>query len=650
MKIKKAVFIILMCFIIGFLPGCKNIGVFSSGNTELKIGVEGLSGNYNPFYAQNKADVEIISQMFRPIQIKSTDNSLINYSGSISYEFVGDSQVKYTVSINDDMRFSDGSHITIDDVIFFYHFIADASYDGIYKDWYLNDIVGLKEYYFDDINYEKSILNIERTVSEKYTLSTISVDDYTDYLVKTKLEGKFDSAGGKTPSGQTWNEYLISLGYENEIKELGNKPSEDALLKLAAKAEAENNPSVYNPESWYREYLYENFLKSNYIDGVDVTEISGIKKINDYTCSILFNSRNINAISEINALIIPKNAYSSEYIKGTAEKVKELNFLSVGSGPYIITESAEEDVRMSFNEFYTDESCEFKNLRFIDILAKGYDPIESVVSGKIDIVSTTADFNSVNALKDAPVQYYINNNDNYVSAFFNTRSLDFEARKALMGICNPIDTVEGIVGSYYTRVLSPLNIRFAEYPSDIAEPYYSEHTYSFYSKLNDSPVKNVTAYYFGNESDLEYSFLLSYREILLQRGVSLEIVTADEETYNEAIYSSKADMWIEKVYSGATCDKYDYFNVNGSLNKTGLNVTEINDLTSAIRSAVGLTNKTAMTSQLMRLVMQQAVEWPLYQLQTLTVYNTEKISTDSFLETNESDGFTYFIPKLKANN
>ena len=650
MKIKKSVFLIMLCMIIALLPACKSTGNFSSGNSVLKIGVEGLNGVYNPFYAESEADVEVVSQMFRPIQIKGTNNNFINHSGSISYEFVGDNQVKYTVSIDDGMRYSDGTHITIDDVIYYYHFIADATYDGVYQNWYLNDIEGLKEYYYDDEDYESSVAKIENSIAEKYTSSTISADDYTDYLVKTKLEGKYHSADSKNSLGQTWKDYVASLGYAKEIRELGENSSDDAWLKLVARAEAENNPDSYNPEPWYRELLYENYLKSNYLDGIDVTRISGIKKINDYTCSILFNSKNINAISEINAFIIPQSCYSSEYIKGSAQTVKKIEWFSVGSGPYIIAEKSDDEVKMSFNEFYDAEEVGFRSLRFINIEEGGYGPTEGVVSGMFDIVTDYADSYSVSALKDADVHYTISNADYYVSVFFNTRTLELEARKALMSICSPNETLDSLIGSYYTRVVNPLSIRFAEYPADVNEPYYSESAYMYYVENNASPVKNVTAYYCGNEKDDEYAFLIECQKIFSSKGIKLELVISDEEGMKSAIESGKADMWVEKVYDGATVDKYDYFNGNGIENKTGMNNSRINELTVQIRSAVGFTDKTDLTAQLMKLVMQEAVEWPLYQPQKITVYNTEKISPDSFAENNESDGFTYYISKLKPNN
>ena len=173
MKIFKSIFFILICICVFVLPSCKGRG----GSSELKIGVEGISGEFNPFYAETEADREIVMQMFRSIQRLDGNNKLVNYSGGISYEYIGDTQVEYTVSINKELRFSDGTNITIDDVIFFYHFIADASYDGYYKNWYLNDIEGLKEYYFDDKNYEASIRKIEEKIEKNYTLTTIETSD-----------------------------------------------------------------------------------------------------------------------------------------------------------------------------------------------------------------------------------------------------------------------------------------------------------------------------------------------------------------------------------------------------------------------------------------------------------------------------------------
>ena len=42
-----------------------------------------------------------------------------------------------------------------------------------------------------------------------------------------------------------------------------------------------------------REKKIKDYIKKNYSDGISVSEISGIKKINDRECTVTFNSVNI---------------------------------------------------------------------------------------------------------------------------------------------------------------------------------------------------------------------------------------------------------------------------------------------------------------------------------------------------------------------
>jgi len=645
MRLIKIITALICCFSILILSSCKG----AENASALKIGVNGIEGVFNPFYAESEADKEIVSQMFRTIQRRNGDNKFVNCSGGISYEFVGENSIKYTVSINEDLYFSDGTNITIDDVIFFYHFIADATYDGVYSDWYLNDIAGLKEYYFDDKNYQSSISDIEEKLQDRYTVSNISTDDYVDYLFETKLEGKFNgNLDSDSPYGTTWREYVLKYGYAEAVEDLGKKPSQERVTKLVALAEAETNPENYNPENWYRNKLYSEYIEENYADGIDINSIEGIKKVDDYTCTVLFNSRNINAIAQLNALLVSKSYLSTEYIKGSAEKIKDIDGYEVCSGAYILTEYEDGVVSMVANEYYGEDTCEFSNLKFIE-LSEDADPIKQVKSGKVDIIRTLATAENITALENKNVRYFIEDCDYYTTLFLNTKTLDISVRKALIGICNVSGAVEEKIGSYYTRLLRPISVRFEEYPSSVTEPYFSESAFTVYSMGSGEKIDDVTVYYVGNEGDLAYTVLTEYKKILSSKGILLKIVLTDAQGLENAVASGKADMWIENVYDGDSCDKYDYYNSNGRYNKTGVRSSEIDSLTLSIRSAAGYSNKAKMTEQLMNLVMEQAVECPLYQLQTVTVYNTDTINPDSFLRNANMDGYAEIIPFLKQN-
>lgn len=644
-KLKRFISVILIAVLFVL---CSCTGSFNKNSEELIIGVENITGIFNPLYAVGEADKVISQQVFGSVQRQSTDNSLVNSCGGISYEYVGDTQVKYTVTLRDDLFFSDGTNVTVDDLIFIYHVIADATYDGVYSDWHLNDIDGLDEYYYDDADYIKSVTEIERRIETEYSASSISESDYVNYLILTSLEGAF--VGGldsKSPNGKSWRNYFEEIGYTEELEKLGSEPSDIELLKVAARAEAENNPLAYSPENYYRDILYSEYLGKNYSDGINVTSISGINKVSDYSCTILFNSKNVNSISEINIPIISRTVFEAEYIKGHASVIKEKSADAIGCGAYKFVESEDGDTVLSANSHYYGGTPDFITLRFIDLEEKKKDPIDAVNSGEVDVISVTATDSVVNKLNSEKIKTVFSNMKQYYSVFFNTRTLEIGERRALSGLCNFNSLLSDKIGPYYTAVYMPLSIRFPEYPSDIISPVYTDTTFSSYMLLNPAGIRDLTAYICSDEDSLESMIMDEYKTILKNNGINLTVVKTDENGRDEAIRSGKADLWIDCVPDGATSDKYDYYNSKGTENKSGLNIAEVNFKTLQLRSATGFSDKEEMVRNLLSLIMEQAVECPLYQLQHVTAYNTDKISPDSFGVDFNYDGFAYVLPLLK---
>ncbi len=644
-KIRRIISIVLVVMLL-VLTACSD--KTKTADDELVIGVENISGNFNPLFAVDEADKTISAQIFGFVQRRATDNSLVNNFGGISYEYVGETQVKYTVTLRDDLFFSDGTHVTIDDLIFVYHLIADASYDGVYSDWHLNDIEGINEYYYDDENYDASVTEIEGRLLNEYSASAISKSELIDYLMLTSLEGAFVSGlDSKSPNGKTWRDYFTEIGYEAEIEKLSNSPSDIEFLKVAARAEAENNPLAYSPENYYRDILYSEYLGKNYSDGINVTAISGINKINDYSCTILFNSQNINAVSEVNIPIISKSVYEIDYVKGHASVVREKSSEAIGCGAYKITERKENEVALSANTYYYAGMPDFEQLRFVDLKKSDKDLVKAINDGEVDIISVAATDDNIKKLDSKRIKTVFANQRCYYSVFFNTRTLEIGERRALSGLCNFNTILSDKIGPYYSAVYMPLSVRFPEYPSDVIAPVYTETTFSSYIKLNPDGIRDITAYCTGDKGSLELTVMEEYKRILKLNSINLTVVMTDNNGLAAAIQSGKADLWIECVSDGATSDKFDYYNSNGALNKTGLYDTEVDFKTQQMRSTIGFSDKDKVVKEVLSLVMEQAVECPLYQLQTVTAYNIDKISTDSFGVDYNYDGFADVLPLLK---
>ena len=549
--LRVSISLALVCSLV-LLSSCS--GKKNSGSTSvIKIGTEDITGNFNPFYAESRGDTEIMKQIYPSIQRKGPDNTLINDLGSITYEYEEGDRVKYTVTIRDDLSFSDGTKVNIDDVIFWYYFLADATYDGVYSDFYLNDIEGLKEYYFDDENYASVISNL--------------------------------------------------AGSESHIA---------------------------------------SYIKKNYANGTDVSEISGIKRVDDYTCTVLFNSRNINAVSQINATIVPKAFYGANYVKGEAAKVKEITGETLGCGPYYLSGYSEKDhtASMVANDYAVNKPSVFTRAEFKDLKALGKDAAKALANGDVNIVSAPATGETVSSFGSS-VKTVLGNNKAYTSLFISS-SVPQEARKTLMGLFSLYDMVENEYSGYYTGLVRPLSVRFEEYPAGL-EPYYKS---TLKGAFLSSMVTSLNAICAGTEDDLDYKLLRKFSEDVAQYNVNIKVKACSQSEFDAAVKNGSADIWIASTPDGDTCDKYDYYNTLGSKNFTRLSDPEIDELTLNIRRATGFADRGALTGELLEKVMESATELPLYQLQTVIAYDTGVIDEKSLIDVSEYDGYADILPRL----
>ncbi len=556
-KIKSAVALLAVLAIL--LSSCGESG---SKEHTLKIATGKITGNFNPFYATEEGDRAVNSQVFRTIQKTGKNNKLINSVGSISYEYTGESKTKYTVTIRDDLKFSDGRGVTIDDVIFFYYFCADASYDGVYSDFYLNDIDGIKEYYYDD------------------------------------------------------------TAWKSKLAEFEDDADKDNLIK--------------------------KYIEKNYKDGADVTEIKGIRRVDDYTCSVTFNSRNINAVSALNAVIVSKAFYTGEYVKGSASVVRNFTTMSMGCGPYFVSNynADTHKTELKINTGYEGKTPRFGRLEFSDISESKSDAADTVLKGKADVIQTVATASVVNKLNGSHVKYFITNDNSYTSLFINTRTVKNDTvRKQLMKACTDYSYLDKTYGSYYTKVYMPLSVRFEEYPA-VNSPYYSGDTIT---ALLTKEVTKINIYCVSAEGSEEKILADGMAEKLNALGIKAKVVLCDYAQLAKDAATGKAGMWIMTVPDGATCDKYDYYHSGGRLNLTGLSDDSIDALTERIRSSTGFSEKKGLTVGLLNAVMEKAVEMPIYQKQIITAYSTDTVSSESVDSVSDCDGYAYAVAELQIN-
>ena len=136
----------------------------SASNTPLVVAYDQFSQKFSPFFADTGYDMDVVAMT--QLGLLTTDRTggiifnaiegeTVPYNGT-DYTYTGpaDTKVeydeatdttKYTATIRQDLKFSDGEPVTADDIIFTYYTYLDPSYTGS-TTLSSYDIVGLKDY------------------------------------------------------------------------------------------------------------------------------------------------------------------------------------------------------------------------------------------------------------------------------------------------------------------------------------------------------------------------------------------------------------------------------------------------------------------------------------------------------------------------
>ena len=151
-----AILMLLSCM--GSLIACDNEGpVIDNESTRLVLSTSELDGVFNPFYSSSAPDGSIVGMT--QIGMLSSDKDgkvaygedeacvVLDYETITSYEADGvtPKQTIYRFVLKNDLKFSDGSPLTMRDVLFNLYTYLDPAYYGS-STIYSTDIVGLMEY------------------------------------------------------------------------------------------------------------------------------------------------------------------------------------------------------------------------------------------------------------------------------------------------------------------------------------------------------------------------------------------------------------------------------------------------------------------------------------------------------------------------
>ncbi|MDY4253476.1 MULTISPECIES: ABC transporter substrate-binding protein [unclassified Clostridium] len=175
----------------------------------LVIGIDAPEEVFNPLYAESAYDVYVTSTIFEGM-LTADENGMPIEALAEKYS-ISDDGLKYTFTLKEGLKFSDGSPLTTEDVAFTYTVGSDATYDGPTDFVNSTKIKGAKAYKEGTASTIEGI-NIVDDKTIEFTLEEPNADAIYDfgagilskaYYGKDYKQGNLDYIKGfhKTPLG-----------------------------------------------------------------------------------------------------------------------------------------------------------------------------------------------------------------------------------------------------------------------------------------------------------------------------------------------------------------------------------------------------------------------------------------------------------------
>ena len=413
----------------------------------LVASTSGLEGKFCPLFTASAADQDVVSfnnitllavdRMAEPIyngiegETKEYNGTEYTYTAPANVEMVenADGSVNYNIQLRDDLKFHDGSDVTVDDIIFTFYSYFDPTYDGS-ATLYSNDIKGLAAYRSGMSTLASLIGNAGRDntdftyfTQEQQEAFWAAVDDggtkfaqeIVDYMMENGATDVASAAAGwnypDLPADATATDFFEAIGaaYDWNFSACEAETAGTALSDLI-------------PEDVY----------AMGTQGVETGEaapnVEGIVRVDDHNMSVVTNGVDATMIYQLGINPCSMKYYGDEslydfennkfgFTKGDLSKARGLNGSPMGSGAYVFDDYTSGTVHMSANENYYKGAPKTAHLNIVE--SQEADMVTGVQAGTLDISQPSYSMEVEEQIKE------INGNDSTTGDVISTFLHDY---------------------------------------------------------------------------------------------------------------------------------------------------------------------------------------------------------------------------------
>ena len=710
-----------------------------SADTPLVVGYSPFSSKFSPFFSETAYDQDVYamtqiglltSDRTGAIILNGIEGETIEYNGT-PYTYYGpanltitendDGTVYYDFVLRDDITFSDGEPLTIDDVIFSMYVLCDPTYDGN-STLYAQPILGMEEYRAGMTTLAKALVAAGREntdftnwTEEQQTKFWDNIDKalvpFAQGIVDYCVEGGIVEEGDVAGASANWGFSGTSETVEDFAMEIGETYDWSFSAMEAEVGLSDALADMMDAD------VYNDYPTIGIKTGESAPNIAGIQKTGDYSMRVVLTEVDAVAIYQLGVTIAPMHYYgdaslydydnnSFGFPKGDLSSVRAKTTQPMGAGPYKFIKFENGVVNFEANDSYYLGAPKTKYVNFFETLSED-DKLNGVVTGTIDITDPSISVDVAKAISDKNggaglvgdvITTDLVNNLGYGYIGMNANVMNVggdgssEASKNLRKAFGTILSVyrDVAIDSYYGELASVINYPISDTSWAAPRPADDGYKLAFSTAVDGSDIYTsdmtteekyaaasaaaldyleaagytvtdgkVTAAPEG--ASLEYelwipadgtgnhpSFMICTlaRDALAELGINLIIkdLTNSSDLW-DALEAGEVAMWAAAWGATVDPDMYQIYysdvanagtasegqNQAGGANQGGSNYmyciadAELDQLIMDARASTDQTYRKAMYKACLDIVIDWAVEIPVYQRQNAIIFSSERV-------------------------
>ena len=464
------------------------------------------------------------------------------------------------------------------------------------------------------------------------------------------------------------------------------------------------------------EYLVEQKTAAG--EGEEVTNIEGIKKINDYEVEVTTDGFSATTLYNLGVIVEPLHYYGDTslydydnnkfgFTKGDLSSIREKGNTPLGAGPYKFVKYENKTVYLEANESYYKGAPKIKNLQWRE--TSEADKIAGVQQGTIDLSdpsgskSAFEQIESINgngSLNGDKIMANTTDNLGYGYIGLNAATINVgnepgsdaskNLRKAIATILSVYRDVS--IDSYYGDAAAVINYPISNtswaapqksdadyqvaYSVDVeGNPIYTDEmtddekfdaalqaSLGYFEaagytvedgKLTAAPEGAKLTYEMtigasGSGDHPSFAILTDAKQALEKIGFTLEINdVTDANIMWDKLNAGTAEMWAAAWQATVDPDMYQIYHSDSVKS----NYYHINDATLDqdiidARSSADQEYRKSVYKQCLDIILDWAVEIPVYQRQNCIIYSPERLNADTF--TKDVSTFYYWYKDIET--